>query len=292
MQIRFPDGHREFHSTRPLRGATRFHPRNIGPFAISIHAPLAGRDVYQTGNIDWSNHFNPRAPCGARPILLRSVYLDRGFQSTRPLRGATPLFAFYVLPESNFNPRAPCGARRRRCRLPLVDTKFQSTRPLRGATGCAGWSASARGHFNPRAPCGARHFPGGVYTNQSAFQSTRPLRGATPLPVSGKRSQQISIHAPLAGRDCAAMRRTTRRRDFNPRAPCGARRNWTLDELIEYLFQSTRPLRGATAPLLRSSGYGTNFNPRAPCGARLLPAGQTGQQDVFQSTRPLRGATL
>ena len=56
--------------------------------------------------------------------------------------------------------------------------------------------------------------------------------------------------------------------NFNPRAPCGARRA-TGGEKNNYEY----------------------FNPRAPCGARLhcldtLPTGE-----VFQPTRPLRGAT-
>ena len=59
-------------------------------------------------------HFNPRAPCGARPVNFEAKYTDVEFQSTRPMRGAT------------------CGAN-----LPPVSGKeFQSTRPMRGATFC------------------------------------------------------------------------------------------------------------------------------------------------------------
>ena len=57
--------------------------------------------------------------------------------------------------------------------------------------------------------------------------------------------------------------------DFNPRAPCGARR--------------------PSGDICRRSSI--DFNPRAPCGARLLEVGMDYQQVKFQPTRPLRGAT-
>ena len=57
---------------------------------------------------------------------------------------------------------------------------------------------------------------------------------------------QISIHAPHAGRDYDAPRQSLRRRNFNPRAPCGARLPLEKHRLLFCLFQSTRPMRGAT----------------------------------------------
>ena len=57
----------QFQSTRPVRGATvKMHmPRKC--FAVSIHAPRAGRDWRRLGRLSTSRCFNPRAPCGARP---------------------------------------------------------------------------------------------------------------------------------------------------------------------------------------------------------------------------------
>ena len=55
---------------------------------------------------------------------------------------------------------------------------FQSTRPSRGAT-------AVEAH------------PDLDYT----FQSTRPSRGATPVGTGKQDEPEISIHAPLAGRD-------------------------------------------------------------------------------------------
>ncbi len=56
-----------FQSTRPMRGATYCTPAQR----------FSG------------DHFNPRAPCGARPRTVRPRVIILEFQSTRPMRGAT-----------------------------------------------------------------------------------------------------------------------------------------------------------------------------------------------------------
>ena len=214
-----------FQSTRPVRGATVHVLPGLAVHHISIHAPRAGRDWGMAMISTPSSYFNPRAPCGARP-----------------LQGGTP-------PPSwrDFNPRAPCGARLRMSDFVTVFILFQSTRPVRGATvdgeqmsrevfisihapragrdsPRSAWPWSCR-NFNPRAPCGARpqrglhvdlagdisiHAPRAgrdivcmIKTPpKTAFQSTRPVRGATIHPAIQFMSTIISIHAPRAGRDC------------------------------------------------------------------------------------------
>ena len=123
-----------------------------------------------------------------------------------------------------------------------------------------------------------------------SFQSTRPARGATinaqalrelhaisiHAPREGrdsaqrdaKRDLRISIHAPREGRDCYCGCHRRFQRDFNPRAPRGARRQCETVVVMAHIFQSTRPARGAT--LTSSSATATTR---------------------FQSTRPARGAT-
>ena len=100
-----------FQPKRPLRGATRAEGIQPSEACISIHAPLAGRDTETAGLTDkqaisihaplagrdagsappgcWGFHFNPRAPCGARPSRTGLQIPCPVFQSTRPLRGAT-----------------------------------------------------------------------------------------------------------------------------------------------------------------------------------------------------------
>ena len=168
------------------------------------------------------------------------------FQSTRPVRGATPTRCVWSLFSLNFNPRAPCGARRGRGRLPDPDgdfnprapcgarpekmkgvyimEKFQSTRPVRGATVSFDLPAFSPSNFNPRAPCGARHTP--------------TIRQAT--------ARYFNPRAPCGARPGHGDAFERRRGDFNPRAPCGARLILVLLLFWRLKFQSTRPVRGAT----------------------------------------------
>ncbi len=58
---------------------------------VSIHTPHAERDYNLSVFIKVSISFNPHAPCGARQNE-REVMESLGmFQSTRPMRSATPI---------------------------------------------------------------------------------------------------------------------------------------------------------------------------------------------------------
>ena len=127
---------------------------------ISIHAPLAGRDRPWAPPAGPSPHFNPRAPCGARRLHGGPRGPGRLISIHAPLAGRDPFKVKYR-------------------RYPTI---FQSTRPLRGATEAA-----------PKASLGF------------TFQSTRPLRGATANIKRVYQDHEISIHAPLAGRDVNAL---------------------------------------------------------------------------------------
>ena len=148
------------------------------------------------------------------------------------------------------------------------------------------------------------------------FQPTRPLRGATELHDQGRAGVHISTHAPLAGRDVSALLfqrggnqrfqptrplrgatevfRTLQTcvRNFNPRAPCGARQENVNILILTYLFQPTRPLRGATTSAYLSL-RSTSISTHAPLAGRDTVAKVNAVTEVtFQPTRPLRGATL
>ena len=146
------------------------------------------------------------------------------------------------------------------------------------------------------------------------FQSTRPVRGATKRRAAARLVEVISIHAPRAGRDRRSLRCREARQNFNPRAPCGARRDMIGQtdpaELIsihapragrDYLegaYDSNREI-SIHAPRagrdFLGCGYsegGYYFNPRAPCGARQSTKIFKEEFVIFQSTRPVRGATV
>ena len=73
----------------PLAGRDVLHHLCHLVFDISTHAPLAGRDITNLCRTLLRMDFNPRAPCGARPVLIRGLDHTAQFQPTRPLRGAT-----------------------------------------------------------------------------------------------------------------------------------------------------------------------------------------------------------
>ena len=146
-----------FQSTRPVRGATRRTDKRSHHRCVSIHAPRAGRDEqalsesardleFQStrpvrGATILGGHFcarppsfNPRAPCGARPVGVGSADLFEGFQSTRPVRGATRA-VLHRSPRRTVSIHAPrAGRDAKRMTSVSRDTGFQSTRPVRGAT--------------------------------------------------------------------------------------------------------------------------------------------------------------
>ena len=80
---------------------------------ISIHAPLAGCDQISSTQIIRVNNFNPRTPCGVRQQASIHRPSPLEFQSTHPLRGATPPHHTTHELSLQFNPRTPCGVRRK-----------------------------------------------------------------------------------------------------------------------------------------------------------------------------------
>ena len=254
-----------------MRGATFYGLPPYAAFGYSNPRAPCGARRLRLRTPTMILYFNPRAPCGARLLWIAMTVLKSKFQSTRPMRGATIIVSSQTM---DFD-------------------KFQSTRPMRGAT--------FRGLANNllcivisiHAPHAGRDSPRVCKTTlMLSFQSTRPMRGATtkiikllighinfnPRAPCGARpyvndnaglSSSISIHAPHAGRDCFCPFCQKYVQHFNPRAPCGAR------------------------PALRLSAASSSyFNPRAPCGARPdLRCTEAEPDSQFQSTRPMRGAT-
>ena len=145
--------------------------------------------------------------------------------------------------------------------------------------------------FNPRAPCGARQTVDRELLIAYLFQSTRPMRGATDRRPRTADRVSISIHAPHAGRDNLRMRSTVPNQHFNPRAPCGARRNSCILSKISHHFNPRAPCGARRTPISSIRRRESDFNPRAPCGARHHERPGARRTATFQSTRPMRGAT-
>ena len=110
----------EFQPTLPVRGATAGRVVGAGHLTISTHAPRAGSDDAGRSWSDRSRYFNPRSPCGERPVSPPYSDLRTEFQPTLPVRGATKTAAFTP-----------------------VELKFQPTLPVRGATASSGASITS-----------------------------------------------------------------------------------------------------------------------------------------------------
>ena len=109
---------------------------------ISIHAPHAGRDLRSVREITFTEHFNPRAPCGARQqkytkllyTLLRQKAILRQFHAKRRLLKRFSTYKYR-------NTFLICSANRmgKICTLPL-----RTTRSLDLPEGMSACSQSAR----------------------------------------------------------------------------------------------------------------------------------------------------
>ena len=279
-----------FQSTLPMRGAT-FGSDRLGRLVhISIHAPHAGSDSACSRDASKPSNFNPRSPCGERPLPGPARDAPRRFQSTLPMRGATSPCRPAPPSRPYFNPRSPCGERPARVFLLAESASISIHAPHAGSDQTGKGCLGSRSNFNPRSPCGERLSEAIASAVSCIFQSTLPMRGATHVHVGGHRARDISIHAPHAGSD--AVRGSAWRggaisihaphagsddpgkpeapgaRHFNPRSPCGERPSGGMPWHRRCQFQSTLPMRGATDVL----------HPWTTLVA-------------FQSTLPMRGAT-
>ena len=215
---------------------------------ISIHAPRVGSDdiAEQCYNIAKLN-FNPRSPCGERPSdTTVSGRQSSRFQSTLPVWGATHISFGYrqgglisihaprvgsdavgkqrLRLDRNFNPRSPCGERPAGGGAAAHKESISIHAPRVGSD--VNWDNGQRianRNFNPRSPCGERQ---AILTSLRAmviFQSTLPVWGATKDKDNLVGAINISIHAPRVGSDANVIDCYYRRRNFNPRSPCGER---------------------------------------------------------------------
>ena len=166
-----------FNSRAPCGARQECFARPALPMIVSIHAPRAGRDVFQFLCRHQFACFNSRAPCGAR---LQAIE--------------------HLTPCTCFNSRAPCGARRPRAWFPSVSSCFNSRAPCGARRECGLRSLRLRS-FNSRAPCGARRPRSPPPPTRSCSFNSRAPCGARRYLSSSSFSWVVSIHAPRAGRD-------------------------------------------------------------------------------------------
>ena len=119
-------------------GVRRVERRNDGrEHVISIHAPHAGCDLFNTNNLNALSQF----------------------QSTHPMRGATILPGALISNLTDFNPRTPCGVRLK-FRPPVPPAgRISIHAPHAGCDQKHDPGLLLHYNFNPRTPCGVRRLP-------------------------------------------------------------------------------------------------------------------------------------
>ena len=169
-----------------------------------------------------NDHFNPRAPRGARHHPFKSAAHVSRISIHVPREGHDSNEFCQLQNQHYFNPRAPRGARRKIYAVKQTRSAFQSTCPARGTTRRCGRHARMF-YFNPRAP-----------------------RGARPrIAAATEEATAISIHVPREGHDMGAVSPPPISTfDFNPRAPRGARPSTRLLPALTNDFNPRAP-RGA-----------------------------------------------
>ena len=140
----------------PLAGRDTDAARRCPPKGISTHAPLAGRDYSKALTCFTDLDFNPRAPCGARPVTKIDAVAEITFQPTRPLRGATVCFVCLHIRRLSFQPTRPLRGATVKLVIAGVTYGISTHAPLAGRDRMSPVRPHGRSNFNPRAPCGAR----------------------------------------------------------------------------------------------------------------------------------------
>ena len=216
--------HQDFNPRTPC--GVRLDPARISCFCANFNPRTpCGVRPHQSTTAHKMGDFNPRTPCGVRLIVSKVDTGGEPFQSTYPVRGAT----------------AGHSRRWKPCR-------FQSTYPVRGATRntCNRLQGVRISIHVPRAGCDYASGDRSLTVKQTfqstypvrgattiftlplvrsrRFQSTYPVRGATGFPAHAKTTSGISIHVPRAGCDQDTQSFQLPTPDFNPRTPCGVRR--------------------------------------------------------------------
>jgi len=279
-----------FQSTRLAWGATEGLLPYVVLIFISIHASRTGRDTSDIEPCFQIANFKPHTPLRAR-LRCRIVMTGfKGFQSMRPVRGATSrTYSLIVMPSS---------------------ISIHTPRSWRDTEALCGLRRTS--HFNPRAPRGARHGRTAAQYRWLDFNPRAPRGARRRLHLLGLRLLWISIHAPLAGRDGVAgalssvglisIHASRAGRDsiltivrfsfayFNPRASRGARHQIAQSNLKYSRISILAPRAGRDLGGCSSKPRQCDFNPRALRGARHSFQPTNHPRFAYFNPRALRGA--
>ena len=212
-------------------------------------------------------HFNPRAPCGARPIPKSVKQVSSLISTHAPLAGRDLRPFMGIFCNIYFNPRAPCGARPDRTFNVAHFAGISTHAPLAGRDRGVVFIGDREFDISTHAPLAGRDTTEAAVKSVVCISTHAPLAGRDYSLLGEGCKYVISTHAPLAGRDhCVAVQR-----------------------IFANKFQPTRPLRGATVSNATVRATRRHFNPRAPCGARPLAYGGLHRKQRISTHAPLAG---
>ena len=230
------------------------------------------------------------------------------------MRGATLQSIYWETVNNNFNPRTPCGVRRRRNAAVMVRFDFNSRTPCGVRPGIALGLARAcvTSIHAPHAGCDP--FPSSAPCAFIKLQCTHLMRGATISALRENNLLLLQFTHPMRGTTCLTDEQGWHLTNFNPRTPCGARRDMSLLKAVHittsihalhagrdetrlcelfgvFELQFTHPMRGATqlSPSWQKRDSTSIHAPHAGCDA----CGSLVRRDNYrlQSTHPAWGAT-
>ena len=125
-------------------------------------------------------------------------------------------------------------------------SRFQSTSSMWRTTGVYRCAAGRLSDFNPRPPCGGRPSCSTVRSTGLVFQSTSSMWRTTPSFGCLTCIFFISIHVLHVEDDPCPRLLQPYTRYFNPRPPCGGRRQRLAWSIMPVIFQSTSSVRRTT----------------------------------------------
>ncbi len=145
-----------FQSTHPVRGATLLEHEKVQDLAdFNPRTPCGVRPIRRELPNDIQHHFNPRTPCGVRPVCTDSTDHISGISIHAPRAGCD-----YSDKELDYIPRISIHAPRAGCDglargIPGDERNFNPRTPC-GVRRTVGHGWIERKDFNPRTPCGVR----------------------------------------------------------------------------------------------------------------------------------------
>ena len=122
------------------------------------------------------------------------------------------------------------------------------------------------------------------------FQSTHPSRGATTGPPSKtKECRNFNPRTPCGVRRQEDHRGGRARKNFNPRTPCGVRPDSRKRTNNTITISIHAPLAGCDSGSRTSCGSWSHFNPRTPRGVRLRQRRRSDRAGHISIHAPLAG---